>query len=143
MKSTFLFVYGTLRRNTQNKMANLLVRRAEFVGSALYQGKLYKADNYPGVVPSGKLTDWVPGEVYRLRYPSLLLAHLDGYEECGLNFSGPTEYVCKIQRVRLQGGKLICAWIYLYNWPTYKHERMRSSSFLNLYPRGSKRISGW
>jgi gamma-glutamylcyclotransferase (GGCT)/AIG2-like uncharacterized protein YtfP len=143
MKSTFLFVYGTLRRNAQNKMANLLVQRAEFVGNAFYQGKLYKVGDYPGVVPSGKLTDWVPGEIYRLRYPSLLLAHLDSYEECGPNFPKSTEYVRKIQCVRLQGGKLIWAWIYLYNWPTDQHERMRSGNFLNLYPRGSKRISGW
>jgi gamma-glutamylcyclotransferase (GGCT)/AIG2-like uncharacterized protein YtfP len=113
-------------------MADILVRRAEFVGNAFYQGKRYKVGDYPGVVASDKRTDWVQGEVYRLRNPSLLLARLDRYEECGANYPEPTEYVRKMQRVRLQGGKFICTWVYIYNWSTNTLELMPSGIFLNL-----------
>lgn len=130
MKCPFLFVYGTLRRNIRNKMAYLLAKRAEFISYASYQGKLYSVGNYPGLVPSDRLTDRVQGEVYFLRNQRLLLPHLDKYEECGADFAEPTEYVRKIQRVRLQGVKAIPAWIYLYNWPTDTLELMPSGNFL-------------
>ena len=48
----YLFVYGTLRRDTNSEMFQLLARQADFVGGANYQGKLYKIDDYPGVVAS-------------------------------------------------------------------------------------------
>jgi gamma-glutamylcyclotransferase (GGCT)/AIG2-like uncharacterized protein YtfP len=143
MNCAFLFVYGTLRRNTHNKMSYLLAKRSEFIGEAYYQGKLYKLGDYPGVVPSDKRTGRVQGEVYRLRNPGLLLVRLDQYEECGLGFPEPTEYIRSIQRVRLQSGKTISAWVYLYNWHTDKLERALSGNFqsLNLF-NGSKQISG-
>jgi gamma-glutamylcyclotransferase (GGCT)/AIG2-like uncharacterized protein YtfP len=131
MNCPFLFVYGTLRRNMRNKMAGLLAKRAEFIGKACYQGKLYKLGDYPGVVPSDKRADRVQGEVYRLRFPDLLLTRLDQYEECGLGFPEPTEYIRSIQRVRLQSGKAISAWVYLYNWPTDKLMPVPSVQFVN------------
>jgi gamma-glutamylcyclotransferase (GGCT)/AIG2-like uncharacterized protein YtfP len=132
MRCPFLFVYGTLRRNTRIKMAGLLDKRAAFISYASFQGKLYNIGNYPGVVPSDKLTDRVQGELYRLRNPVLLLARLDKYEECGPDFPEPTEYIRKIQCVRLQGGKAIPAWVYLYNWPMDTLELMPSGNLLIL-----------
>ena len=131
MGSPFLFVYGTLRRKANTTMADVLVQRAEFVGNACYQGRLYKVGDYPGVVPSNKPTDWVQGEVYRLRNQGLLLPRLDRYEECGPHFPQPTEYVRKLQAVRLQGGKVISVWVYLYNWPTDQLVLIPLGNFLN------------
>lgn len=83
MNEQFLFVYGTLRRDTNGQMYHLLARNADFVGEATFQGKLYKVDYYPGIVPSEDADDLVLGEVYRLRNPNYVLSHLDQYEECG------------------------------------------------------------
>lgn len=114
----YLFVYGTLRRNTHNKMHHYLAQQADFIDYANYQGKLYQIDNYPGVIASNSPNDSVQGEVYRLKDSISTLDYLDKYEECSIDFPLPTEYVRKIQSVRLARGQNIQAWVYLYNRPT-------------------------
>lgn len=133
MKDVFMFVYGTLRRDTNSEMYHLLARYADFVGDASYQGKLYKIDYYPGVVSSEDPSDVVQGEVYRLHDPDLVLSRLDQYEECGPGFPEPTEYIREIQHVQLQSGETIPAWIYLYNRPTNYLELVTSGDFLKVW----------
>ncbi len=132
MKDVFLFVYGTLRRDIGSEMYHLLARYADFVGNAIYQGKLYKIDDYPGVVPSDDPSDIVHGEVYRLREPELVLSRLDQYEECGPGFPEPTEFIRAIQQVQLESGETISAWVYLYNGPTEHLDLILSGDFLKL-----------
>ncbi len=129
MNDVFLFVYGTLRRDSRSDMYYLLARHADFIGDATYQGKLYKIDYYPGVVPSEDPSDVVQGEVYRLCDSDFVLSRLDQYEECGPGFSEPTEYVREIQYVRLRSGKNISTWVYLYNLPTNDLALVRSGRF--------------
>ncbi len=130
MNNTYLFVYGTLRRETNSEMFKLLAKHADFVSNASYQGKLYKIDNYPGVIPSPNPTDIVKGEVYQLHDPNLILPQLDQYEECGPGFAEPTEYMRELWEVRLENGQLIQAWLYRYNYPTVALELLSSGDFL-------------
>jgi len=132
MNSAYLFVYGTLRRDTHSKMFQLLAQYAEYVGAACYQGLLYKIEDYPGVVPSENHADLVQGEVYKLYDLELILSQLDQYEECGACFLQPTEYLRELWDVRLQSGKLIQAWLYRYNRLTNCLELLPSGDFLNL-----------
>ena len=132
MKDVFLFVYGTLRRDSGNDMYHLLARHANLVGEATYQGKLYKIDYYPGVAPSKVTSDVVMGEVYHLCDPDLVLLQLDQYEECGAEFAEPTEYIRVLQDVRLQNGEMNSAWIYLYNQPLSSLDLIPSGDFLKL-----------
>lgn len=131
MKEEYLFVYGTLRRDTGNNMYHLLARYATFVGEATYQGLLFKIDYYPGVVPSDDPTHHVRGEVYRLLDSGLVLSQLDRYEECGPGFPEPTEYVRKKQEVSLCNGEKLVAWVYIYNRSTEKFPLIPSGDFLN------------
>lgn len=135
MRNVFLFVYGTLRRDPDSEMHHFLARHADFVGEATYQGKLYKIGDYPGAVPSEDRSDLVLGEVYRLRDCDLLLGRLDRYEGCGPGFPAPTEYIRKIQPVRLHCDETIPAWVYLYNRPTDNLERVESGDFFNFQTR--------
>jgi gamma-glutamylcyclotransferase (GGCT)/AIG2-like uncharacterized protein YtfP len=130
MKRSFLFVYGTLRRDFCNYISDLLAKNADLISAATYQGKLYLIDDYPGVVPSDMPTDIVRGEVYQLNDPDHLLSRLDEYEECGLGFPKPKEYVRTLQSVRLNNGENIFAWIYLYQWSTEKLLLLPSGDFL-------------
>ncbi len=132
MNPEHLFVYGTLRRDTRSEMYHLLVRFADFVGEATFQGQLYLVDYYPGVIPSNESEDKVRGEVYRLHDPSAVLPKLDTYEECGPQFPQPAEYVRRIERVRLRDGQEINAWVYIYNKPTQGLLRIESGDFLNI-----------
>ncbi len=130
MNNTYLFVYGTLRRETNSEMFKLLAKHADFVSTASYQGKLYKIDNYPGVIPSANPVDSVQGEVYLLHNPNLILPQLDQYEECGPGFAEPTEYKRELWSVSLQNGQLIQAWLYRYNHSTAALEILSSGDFL-------------
>ncbi|MGZ4960317.1 MAG: gamma-glutamylcyclotransferase family protein [Methylomonas sp.] len=130
-KSDYLFVYGTLRQGPRNEMHQLLVRHARYVGKATFQGKLYKVDGYPGVVPSPNPADIVYGEVYRLLQPSLVLAELDAYEECSPGFPEPTEYKRCKEMITLQSGDRIDAWMYIYNHPIANLHLIGSGDFLN------------
>ncbi|WP_333873237.1 gamma-glutamylcyclotransferase family protein [Methylobacter sp.] len=114
----YIFVYGTLRRDTNSEMHHLLAKHAEFVNDASYCGKLYQIDCYPGAVPSDDPKDAVRGEVYLLHQADVVLPLLDQYEECGLAFPEPNEYSRQKQSVSLKDGRLVTAWVYVYNYPT-------------------------
>ena len=131
MSNQFLFVYGILRRDTNSEMYHLLARHADFVGEGTFQGKLYRIDYYPGVVPTMDKRDRVFGEVYRLLEPDLVLPLLDQYEECGPGFSDPTEYVRRIEKILLRSGRIMSAWVYVYNRPTDNFDIIESGDFLH------------
>jgi len=132
MNCSYLFVYGTLRRGANSEMFRLLARYADFVGEASYQGKLYKIDGYPGVVPSKNQVDLVQGELYQLHDAGLIFQQLDLYEECSPDFLQPTEYIRELCDVRLQNDEIIQAWFYRYNRPIDSLERLPSGDFLNI-----------
>jgi gamma-glutamylcyclotransferase (GGCT)/AIG2-like uncharacterized protein YtfP len=132
MKDDYLFVYGTLRRNTNSEMYQLLSQFADFVEEATLQGRLYMVDHYPGIVISKNPHDIVRGEVYRLRESATVLAQLDEYEECGAGFPEPTEYIRRKESVALQRGDKIEAWVYIYNRPTDGLHRIESGDFLGM-----------
>jgi gamma-glutamylcyclotransferase (GGCT)/AIG2-like uncharacterized protein YtfP len=124
-----IFVYGTLKRNSNSEMHRFLAKHAEFVGTAGYCGKLYKIDNYPGVVPSEDPTDEVHGEVYLIRHADVVLPRLDQYEECGPGFPEPHEYCRRKLKVCLGNGDTVMAWVYLYNHSTEGLPLMESADF--------------
>lgn len=132
MNDDYLFVYGTLRRDTKSEMYHLLARYAEVVDEAIYQGKLYKVDYYPGVVPSENPSDIVHGEVYRLNRPEVVLPRLDEYEECGPGFPEPTEFIRRKESLVLKKGNEVLAWIYIYNHPTDDLELIESGDLLEI-----------
>jgi gamma-glutamylcyclotransferase (GGCT)/AIG2-like uncharacterized protein YtfP len=126
----YIFVYGTLRRDTNSEAHRLLAKYAEFVDDATYQGKLYKVDYYPGIVPSDDPNDAVQGEVYLLHQSDVLLTLLDQYEECGPEFPEPNEYNRQKQPVLLKVGRLVTAWVYIYSHSTLGLELLKSGNFL-------------
>jgi len=124
-----LFVYGTLLRDTGNDMSNLLKQDAHFVDDAIYNGKLYMVEDYPGIIPSSNQSDKVDGEVYQLNEPDKLLQILDEYEECGKEFPTPTEYMREIQDIKLKNGKTCKAWVYIYKRSVENLEQIISGNF--------------
>jgi gamma-glutamylcyclotransferase (GGCT)/AIG2-like uncharacterized protein YtfP len=126
----YIFVYGTLRRDTNSEKHRLLAKYAEFVDDAAYQGKLYKVDYYPGIVPSDDPNDAVQGEVYLLHQSDVLLTLLDQYEEYGPEFPEPNEYNRQKQPVLLKVGRLVTAWVYIYSHSTLGLELLKSGNFL-------------
>lgn len=128
--SPYLFVYGTLRRDAKHLMSDSLTHKAELIGSASYQGKLYKVTDYPAAVLSSNPEDKVYGELYRL-FNADLWSILDDYEECSPSFIAPTEYRRLLQTVYLANGEAISAWVYLYNRSVSNLEVIESGDFLS------------
>jgi gamma-glutamylcyclotransferase (GGCT)/AIG2-like uncharacterized protein YtfP len=129
MTDDHLFVYGTLRQESKSEMHHILARYAEVVDKAVCRGRLYIVNEYPGLVTSDDPNDVVHGEVYKLRCPDVVLSTLDAYEECGPNFPEPTEYVRRKENVRLKSGRVITAWVYIFNRTTDELKRIESGEF--------------
>jgi gamma-glutamylcyclotransferase (GGCT)/AIG2-like uncharacterized protein YtfP len=140
MTSDRLFVYGTLMRDFDHPMAQLLSRSADFIGKARCAGRLHLVKHYPGLVLSDASGEWVFGELYRLRQPEALLREFDMYEACGEGFAEPTEYIRRMLPVMLADGTAsqrstgeplsLEAWTYLYNWPVAHLPRIASGRFM-------------
>jgi gamma-glutamylcyclotransferase (GGCT)/AIG2-like uncharacterized protein YtfP len=103
-----LFVYGTLRRGSNNKFARMLADRAQFVGAARVAGRLYDFGPYPGAVRSDQSDFWIHGEVWRFE-DAYLLPSLDDYEG--------SEYQRALASAEMEDGRAIDCWIYWYVGP--------------------------
>lgn len=129
MPVNHIFVYGSLRREFASPARRVLDEHAEFVGKATFRGKLYIIDWYPGVVESDHPDDTVVGEVYKILNEAEVLAKLDQYEGCSPGDPKPHEFARKEKTVRLQNGKEILAWIYIYVMAVSGKERIPSGDF--------------
>jgi gamma-glutamylcyclotransferase (GGCT)/AIG2-like uncharacterized protein YtfP len=76
----YLFVYGTLRRQSPHPMAKYLAERAKYVGEGTVVGRLYNFGRYPGMVESANASDLVIGDVYLLTNGEETIRELDRYE---------------------------------------------------------------
>lgn len=119
----FLFVYGTLMGGLDCAMGREqrvhLAGSARSFGAGIVQGRLYDLGHYPGLVTSDDPGEQVAGEVLRLTDAAATLGWLDAYEGIGAaGGDGVTaqadEYVRILMPVRLEGGTLVSAWVYLY-----------------------------
>lgn len=129
MASEYIFVYGSLRRDFSSPAGEVLDDYAEFINDATYQGKLYKIDWFPGVVPSDDEDDIVHGEVYKINDKEEVLSKLDRYEGCSPSDPKPRAFVRKEVQVKSNGDDII-AWIYLFDLPVDDKVRIRSGDYL-------------
>jgi len=127
----FLFVYGTLREDVAHPMAAVLSRHATRIGAAGFRGRLFDLGEYPGAVASQDASDRVAGELYRIDpgRGAALFAELDRYEDCDPKAPSAGVYVRARVAVVPEGGDPLEAWIYLYNRPTARLERIVSGDY--------------
>ena len=130
MQREYIFVYGTLRKNSGCKMHSLLAKHCRYLSEGYIQGRLYEVNGYPGAVQSGQQKERVVGEVYRITEANIVLAKLDHYEECSAEFPHPHEYTRKKLPVFLPEGRTVFAWVYLFNHDTTALEQITSGDYL-------------
>ncbi len=130
MTIDYLFVYGTLRKNGGSELSQFLLKHANYVGEATFQGKLFNVHHYPGVIESENSQDRVLGELYQLTKPEVLLPLLDDYEECTADYPKPHEYSREAKELMSHELGLIKSWIYLYKHDTSKLEHIQSGDYL-------------
>jgi len=110
-----LFVYGTLRRVFAHDHARILRAHCRFVGEGSFEGQLFDVGSYPAAVAVSATGGDVRGELYRVIRPDMLLPILDRFEGCGADDVEPTLYRRETVQVRLDSGRKLKAWVYLYN----------------------------
>jgi len=127
----FLFVYGTLREHVAHPMTDLMKRCATPAGRAWLRGKLFDLGEYPGAVLSQDDSDRIAGELYRIEpgQEAILFAELDRYEDCDPDDASASEYVRVRAQVQPEEGGPLEAWVYQYNRPTDRLERIVSGDY--------------
>ncbi|HZZ79308.1 MAG TPA: gamma-glutamylcyclotransferase family protein [Gemmataceae bacterium] len=126
--STYLFVYGTLRRRSRHPMAKRLAAAARHVGAATIAGRLYDLGRFPGLKPPRSREDLVHGDVYDLGDAALrTLDEMDAYENA--ESPPPTPYEREIATVHLSDGRELDAWVYWYRGGVNEPQFIAGGSF--------------
>jgi gamma-glutamylcyclotransferase (GGCT)/AIG2-like uncharacterized protein YtfP len=99
--SSFVFVYGTLRKGQRNDI-NLYQPQPHYIGTAWVKGQLYSRGWYPGIRLGGEQS--VLGEIYKVS--AQLLAQIDVLEEVAPVPSG--EYQRVQMKVECGRQPLVC-----------------------------------
>ncbi|MDR9415873.1 MAG: gamma-glutamylcyclotransferase family protein [Gracilimonas sp.] len=112
--STFLFVYGTLKRGFNNQVAEHLHRTQTFVGEGSFPGKLFKISFYPGAVYQPKASTKVYGDLFQItEHADSLFSLLDDYEGIHPNEPETAEFKREIIPIHCKQ-ELIFAHCYVY-----------------------------
>ena len=110
-RDSLLFVYGTLRPFVEIPMARWLQRVARYVGPAKTRGRLYDLGPYPGLRPARRTREWVGGDLYEVRDPTVVRA-LDRYEAGG--GAGRPRFIRSACVVLVGRQPQRAAWVYRY-----------------------------
>jgi gamma-glutamylcyclotransferase (GGCT)/AIG2-like uncharacterized protein YtfP len=125
--TTWLFVYGTLRRSTGHPMHRTLADQSVLVGPATVRGELYRVEDYPGLILRTDGDDRVAGEVYEFapeRFDAAIRA-FDVYEGIASWTPQPHEYHRVSTTATLEDGRDMVVWTYEFNRPVERLTRVR------------------
>lgn len=120
--SEYLFVYGTLLRQSQSPVSQMLSSHSSFIEKGSVRGQLFDIGEYPGIVIDEDSRDEVRGEVFKLKNADPLLAKLDSYE--GKEYKRVKTYVY------LDNGDHLIAWIYNFTHPTDGYISIKSGDYM-------------
>lgn len=123
-----VFFYGTLLTGFSRRPRAGLDGKLTFVARGSIQATLFDLGLYPAAVPSqdGR----VFGEVHEMHNPAEVLAVLDHIEGYRQDEPDRSLYIRVKTPVTLDDGRIEPAWVYYYNAPLGKAERIPSGDYL-------------
>lgn len=130
MHTKLLFVYGTLRRDTDHPMSHLLQNHSTNQEKAFFNGTLYDVGSYPAAIRSVNKADKVYGELYELLAPDLIINDLDEYEGYYPKRPKDSLYIRKKVLVHILDDGTRTAWTYLYNRSPNNLTRIPNGDYL-------------
>ena len=123
-----VFFYGTLMAGFDRRRRAGIDDKLRYICRGAIRGSLFDVGLYPAAVPAPEGHVW--GEVYEMTDPPSVLAALDeieGYRhehpERSLYLRGQTDVV-------LPDSSIARAWVYFYNAPLGRAERIASGDYL-------------
>lgn len=127
--SEFVFFYGTLMTAFNRPGRQRVNPDLTFVGRGIIRAALFDLGIYPAATPAddGSI---VRGEVYQMRNADTVLASLDEIE--GYRRAQPERslYTRDLIDVSLDCGRVEKAWVYFYNAPLGRSQRIESGDYL-------------
>ena len=123
-----VFFYGTLMSGFRRPGRQRIDSELQPEGRGSIQAALFDLGIYPAAVPASDSRVW--GEVYRMKNPDVVLSELDEIE--GYRASEPdTSLYTRVETpVTLEDGRIADAWVYFYNAPLGRAERISSGDYL-------------
>jgi len=131
-KPDYLFVYGTLRKGFEIPVQKRISGDIEWLGLSEIRGKMYDIGDYPAALPLQRHEKSViRGEVIKIKHPAKVMKLLDRYEGYDPKKLERSEYYRDKQKLVLENGQKIEAWVYWYNFPVDGKKRIRHKDYLN------------
>jgi gamma-glutamylcyclotransferase (GGCT)/AIG2-like uncharacterized protein YtfP len=123
-----VFFYGTLMAGFDRRRRAGIDDKLKYMGRGAIQGALFDLGLYPAVIPAEEGRVW--GEVYAMTDADTVLAALDDIE--GYRHDDPDRSLYRRERtgVTLPDGSQAQAWVYFYNAPLGKAQRIASGDYL-------------
>ena len=123
-----VFFYGTLMTPFHRTARLRIDEHLDYRGSATIEAVLFDLGIYPAAVPvtGGR----VHGELYEMRYPTLVLRALDELEGYRPGEHEKSLYTRARTWVQMDDGSEARAWVYFYNAPLGRAERIESGDYL-------------
>lgn len=127
--SEYVFFYGTLMTPFNRPGRQRVDADMTFVGLGIVRAALFDLGIYPAAVPAddGSI---VRGEVYQVLNSPTVLAVLDEIEGYRPNEPEQSLYIRKLIEVSLDYGRVEKAWVYFYNAPLGRAQRIMSGDYL-------------
>lgn len=123
-----VFFYGTLMAGFDRRRRAGIDDKLQYIGRGAIQGALFDVGLYPAALPAAEGHVW--GEVYAMSDPPKVLRALDEIE--GFSEGNPDRSLYRRERtdVLLPDGKFASAWVYFYNAPLGRAQRIESGDYL-------------
>jgi gamma-glutamylcyclotransferase (GGCT)/AIG2-like uncharacterized protein YtfP len=123
-----VFFYGTLMAGFDRRRRAGIDDKLQYIGRGAIQGALFDVGLYPAALPAAEGHVW--GEVYAMSDPPKVLRALDEIE--GYSEGNPDRSLYRRERtdVLLPDGKFASAWVYFYNAPLGRAQRIESGDYL-------------
>jgi gamma-glutamylcyclotransferase (GGCT)/AIG2-like uncharacterized protein YtfP len=128
-----VFFYGTLMAAFRRQRGLSVDPRLTSCGRGSISAMLFDLGTYPAAVPAADSR--VMGEVHRMARPDDLLRAFDEFEDVDPSKPDDSLYVRVEVPVTFEDGRVDCAWVYFYNAPLERAERIASGDYLEYLTR--------
>ena len=123
-----VFFYGTLMSGFQRPGRTRLDRVLMPVARGWIHAALFDLGIYPAAVPASDSRVW--GEIHRMLDSDSVLATLDELEGFSISEPDKSLYLREEIPVMFDDGRVANAWVYFYNAPLGRAERINSGDYL-------------
>lgn len=123
-----VFFYGTLMSGFERPGRTRLDEQLRPVGRGSIAAALFDVGLYPAAIPATDSRVW--GEVHEMSEPSVVLPALDEIEGYSVSEPVTSLYTREEVPVTLDDGRQVHAWVYFYNAPLGRAERIASGDYL-------------